>query len=121
MRDRRIDRAALEAVWFGDYDLQSVEINLRSAEARIAFSGAQLRLAQGEGGNMSTTELINPVLVLIGLRSFASHPPMARPETIVLGWAFGATSSGYLVEFMVVGDPEPVAVRFECDDMWLVA
>lgn len=109
MLDRKLEWMAFENVHFGDRDILHVGHDLRRAETRIVFSGAEFR------GGVSPEELKLPVLVLSGVRSWASLPTTARPETIVLKWKFTVVSGGFVAEFLVVGDPEPVTLRFECE------
>jgi hypothetical protein len=118
MPARTVEGAALNDVYLGDRDLLHVAVDLRRGEGRVTFSGAALTITS-EGGGRSQVELERPVLVLTGLRSLATVPATSRPETIVLKWRFAMTSDASIAEFLVVGDPEPVTLRFECERLHL--
>lgn len=117
---QRIEGVALNDVSFGDRDLLQVVVDLRRAEARITFSGAAQAVLSQSGGP-TRVELERPVLVLNGVRCMATVPSTARPETIVLKWRLEQTSGGAVAEFLLVGDPEPVTLRFECEHLCLEA
>ena len=105
----------LDDAYFGDRDLLQVLLDLRRREGRVTFSSVAVA-----GGGGSRVELERPVLVLTGLRSITSAPSTSRPETIVLTWRLSSTSSDRATaEFTLIGDPEPVTVRFECEGIHL--
>ena len=108
MPDRMLSFAELDHIDLGDRDLRVVELDLLVGEARLRFSSVSLLSPNG------TRQVVeNPRLVIGDVRGVALVPASARPEAIVLRWAFKQTSSGYEVEFLVIGDPEPVTLRFE--------
>ena len=108
MPDSKLSFAELDHIDLGDRDLQTVELDLVVGEARLRFSSVALLSPDG-----TRREVENPRLVIGGVRGVALAPASARPEAIVLRWAFKQTSLGYEVEVLVIGDPEPVTLRFE--------
>jgi hypothetical protein len=119
MRARNIEGLKLREVYFGDRDILRLDIDFRIGEARITFSGAAVPVCHGQVGASGCEEMVKPVLVLAGLRSVVTSPATARPETIVLRSEFAPIQGGYSAEFLVVGDPEPVTMRFECERLCL--
>lgn len=117
MLNSRIDGSALSQLYFGDRDLLEIAVDVGAAEARLTFSGARLAVASAEG--VVHLELARPVLVVTGLRSFGTHPASARAETIVLKWRLLHAAQTAVGEFMVVGNPEPVTLRFEGEGLHL--
>ncbi len=108
MQNSTISFEELDGVDLGDRDLSCVKIDLVTGEARLLFSSALVIRAGG-----TREEVANPTLVLKGMRSIATSPPSSRPESIVLRWRFSRTSSGFSAEVLVIGNPEPVTLKFE--------
>ncbi|MEQ1502144.1 MAG: hypothetical protein ABMB14_07925 [Myxococcota bacterium] len=118
MHGEIMENVTLDDLYFGDRDLLQFSVDFLHSEGRLTFSGAA-RSVTSAAGEQSRVELSHPVLVLSGLRSFMTTPASARFEAIVLRWAFTPMPRGVVGEFLLVGDPEPVTLRFECERVQL--
>lgn len=121
MPSKKLEMPALQSLYFGDRDIVRLDIDFRRSEGRISFSSVRFDKPISAAGDPSPYELDKPVLVLVGLRSVATSPSSARPETIILQWSFESRSEGAVAEFLVIGDPQPVTLRFECAGLYLEA